>query len=149
MKSKSFSSLLWAAVALLICGASVSQSSVNNTKGSSPVEDANGDDRCRDCVFPFKIDDNHWQMPDSDIVVQIEEEVLQNGDRLMLVTLRDKNTREMIAAGSALRKKNQRSVLLLMTDREGRRVKGQILWVNFKEQIIRAKFTCELTCSLP
>ncbi len=149
MKLKPLSSLLWAAVALMICGTAITESSAASVKNLSPVEEANGDDRCRDCVFPFRIDENHWQMPDSDVVVQIEEEVLQNGDRLMLVTLRDKNTREMIAAGSALRKKNQRSVLLLMTDREGQRVKGEILWVNFKEQIIRAKFTCERKCSLP
>lgn len=103
---------------------------------------------CRDCVFPMKIGDKQWLMPDKQTVVMIEERWYRDAF-LMDIVLLDMQTGNIIAEGSVRRKIGQRSVQVVLNDRDGRKVNGAITWVNYKDKIIRAKFSCESeNCSL-
>jgi hypothetical protein len=97
---------------------------------------------CRDCPFPMKIGEKKWLMPDSHTVVMIEE-IDFGSSYNMTVVLMDSVTGELMASGTVYRPKGQRSVTILLLDRQGRRVYGNITWVNYKDSVIRARFDYE------
>lgn len=97
---------------------------------------------CRDCPFPTRVGEKQWLLPDSDVIVQIDE-ARDQGGVTMSVILVDQISGEILAEGTVRRRTYQREVNIVLHDRGGRVVYGSITWVNFKDKMIRARFDCE------
>ena len=103
---------------------------------------------CRDCPFPMRIGDNTWLMPNGQVVVEIDETPASTYFVNVHVTLRDPQTNEVLAAGSARRHKTKRDLVIQLIDRGGHRVRGEIRWVDFQNSVIRARFSCDGRCAI-
>lgn len=104
---------------------------------------------CPDCPFPMKIGDNQWLMPNSKVVLNIQETRFSASQLQTRVTLVDQVSGKPIASGSGIRHPEQRMLKLLLWDAADRRISGEIYWVNFSQAVIQAKFSClDINCAI-
>ena len=104
---------------------------------------------CRDCPFPMRIGENQWLMPNSSVVLSIEEYKFNSSKLQTRVVLHDSRTGEVLAVGTGTRTNYQRSLNLVLWDRHDRRLSGVIYWVDFNRPVIKAKFSClDEACSI-
>lgn len=104
---------------------------------------------CPDCPFPMKIGANEWVMPNSTVLLVINETKTPSGVYRTYVTLQERFTGMILAEGWTWRRPNQRQVSVTLLDVNNRRVHGVIYWTNFSKPVIKAKFTCiDQGCSI-
>jgi len=105
---------------------------------------------CPDCPFPMKVGANEWIMPNSSVLLAINEtKDITSGDYRISVILQDRETGTILAEGIAWRKPGQRQLQIMLWDTNSRRISGVIYWINFKKSVIKAKFSClDENCSI-
>jgi len=97
---------------------------------------------CRDCPFPTRIDETHWLMPNSRVVMVMTQKKYSNGRIRVRVALKDTVDGEIFARGQGWLEPGQTEIWISMRDPKGHHVDGRITWVNPQERVIQADFDC-------
>ncbi len=99
---------------------------------------------CRDCPFPSKIADGRWLMPNGQLQIEIDE---MEGDAKDMnevhVVLRNTKTGVIVAKGISMQHSRRRTVTVDLMDRQGRKIKGFVHFLDDRRNKIEAKFSCE------
>jgi hypothetical protein len=102
---------------------------------------------CRDCPFPAKVADGRWVMANGIIQIEIDETVMPRSMSQVDVVLRDTRTGNIVAKGVVIQRRDRRTLMVDLMDRQGRQIKGFVYFVDERRERIQAKFTCE-ECSI-